>query len=70
MSDLANELAQLPGVAQRLLTLHVSDGRGRCRACTTPGTGMPGARWPCPLHFYASAAEQITRRQAIKRSNR
>ena len=68
MSDVARELAGLPGVAQRLLALHVPDGRGKCRACTRPGTGLPGAPWPCPLHFYASAAmEEITKQQRVTR---
>jgi hypothetical protein len=70
MSDLARELAGLPEITGRLLALHVPDGQGRCRACTTPGTGMPGAAWPCVLHFYASAAEAITRRRAIERGTR
>lgn len=66
VGDVAGELAGLPGVTQRLLALHVSDGHGKCCACTTPGTGMPGARWPCSLHFYAAAAEEIRRqRQSI-----
>lgn len=61
MSAFVGELARLPGVAQRLLALHVPDGGDRCRACTIPGTGLPGAKWPCALHFYASAAEEIRR---------
>lgn len=54
--ELAVQLARLAGVAQRLLAVHVPDPHGRCRGCTTPGTGLPGAVWPCALHFYASAA--------------
>lgn len=69
MSALARELAQLPGVARRLLAAHVPDGHGRCRACTTPGTGLPGARWPCALHFYAAAAQQL-HAQTIERAAR
>lgn len=59
VDGIARELAGLPGTTQRLLALHVSDGHGRCRGCTTPGTGRPGGAWPCGLHFYATAAEQI-----------
>lgn len=59
-SALARELARLPGVTQRLLAAHVADAHGRCRACTTPGTGLPGAQWPCALHFYASVAERFS----------
>ena len=54
--ELAVQLGRLSGVAQRLLVVHVADHRGRCQGCTTPGTGLPGAVWPCALHFYASAA--------------
>ena len=70
VSALARELARLPGVTQRLLALHVSDGRGRCRACTTPGTGLPGAEWPCALHFYASAAEDVRQQLGEERRTR
>ena len=56
---IARELAGLPGTVARLLVLHVPDPHGRCRGCTTAGTGMPGAAWPCSLHFYAAAAQQI-----------
>ena len=56
---LAAELAGLSGVVARLLQLHRSDGAGRCRACTTPGTGQPGARWPCRLHAYALQASGL-----------
>lgn len=70
MSDLAVELARQPETTQRLLALHVPDGNGRCRACTTPGTGRPAAPWPCVLHFYASAADEIARRRARERGTR
>lgn len=63
-SDLARELAGLPEVTKRLLELHVADRHGKCRACTTPGTGIPRAPWPCVLHFYATAADEIRRRWA------
>lgn len=66
MNGIALELAGLPGITQRLLVLHVPDGHGRCRACTRPGIGMPGAAWPCSLHFYATAAAQI-RGEQIRR---
>ncbi len=62
MTGFAQELARLPETTCRLLAVHVPDDRSRCRGCTTPGTGMPGAAWPCVLHFYASAAQEIRRR--------
>lgn len=70
MSDFARELAGLPEVTGRLLILHVPDQHGRCRACTAPGTGIPAAAWPCVLHFYAAAAEEITRRRTVERGMR
>jgi len=69
VNDLARELAGLSDLAQRLLTLHVPDGHVRCRACTAAGTGIPSAPWPCVLHFYATAAEQI-RRHGVERASR
>lgn len=59
VTGVTRELAQLPEVVQRLLVLHVPDENRRCRACTQPGTGTPRAPWPCALHFYASAAQEI-----------
>lgn len=70
MNDVAHALAGLAGVPQRLLAAHVSDGRGRCRACTAAGTGLPSARWPCALHFYAAAAEEIRTQYRVERENR
>lgn len=70
VSKLARELARMPGVPQRLLALHISDGRGRCQACTASGTGLPGVEWPCALHFYASAAEEFRQQQASARRPR
>jgi hypothetical protein len=64
---IARELAGLPGIVSRLLVLHVPDPHGRCRGCTTAGTGIPGAAWPCSLHFYASAAEQIRVKESRSR---
>jgi len=65
VNDLAQELAWQPEITQRLLDVHVADARGRCRGCTTPGTGVPGAAWPCALHFYADAAARIARWHGI-----
>ena len=68
VNELAWELARMPGVPQRLLAVHVSDGHGRCRACTASGTGLPDAKWPCALYFYASAAEEFRRQAGAGRS--
>lgn len=62
MNELARELESQPGIVDALLAAHVPDDRGRCRACTRPGTGIPGASWPCALHFYATAARAKDRR--------
>ena len=50
------------GQAQRRSRVSIDDDAaepcGRCQGCTVPGTGLPGAVWPCALHFYATAAAQ------------
>ncbi len=65
MDDLAYELAWQPEITRQLLVRHVPDANGRCRGCTSPGTGLPGKRWPCALYFYADAATQIAVRHGI-----
>lgn len=54
-------IAAQAGGASRLLALHVPDTAGRCRCCTLPGTGISHAPWPCPIHFYAAAADEVER---------
>lgn len=54
--DVAVALVVMPELCNRLLTLHVADERGRCRACTRGGTGEPGDRWPCSIRDIAMAA--------------
>jgi hypothetical protein len=50
-------LAGMPELWQRLLVDHVPHPGGkRCRACTVPGTGSPGAPWPCSIRDAAEAA--------------
>ena len=46
-----------------LLTQHVDDGRGYCRACSLPQAGF--TRWPCTLHAAALVARDLrpTRRR-------
>lgn len=55
-NDFAEALAQLPGVVDAILVRHVPDEHSRCRACTTGGTGLPSAPWPCGLRWYADQA--------------
>ncbi len=55
---LADELAPMVDVWQRLLDQHVPDLAGRCRTCTKGGTGLPSVRWPCSLHDIADAARR------------
>ena len=46
---LSAALAAMPDLRNRLLAAHVPDASGRrCRACTTPGTGTPGATLALP----------------------
>ncbi|TAK32309.1 MAG: hypothetical protein EPO40_03000 [Myxococcaceae bacterium] len=51
----------MPDVYRRLLDDHTpaANGCGRCRACTVPGTGSPGAVWPCSMHQLAVLARKI-----------
>jgi hypothetical protein len=53
---LVDVLARMPEVWRRLLRLHVPDALGRCRGCTSGGTGLPAGRWPCVLHGLAELA--------------
>ncbi len=46
-------VATMPTLIAGLARAHVTDGHGRCRACTVPGLGTPGARWPCVLALLA-----------------
>lgn len=62
-SEFAAQLAAMPDVADRLLIAHIPDEHGRCRACSTPGTGTPQAAWPCTLHASASAARRVSDRR-------
>jgi hypothetical protein len=56
--QLADELAPMVDVWQRLLDQHVPDRAGRCRTCTKGGTGLPSVRWPCSLHGIADGARR------------
>ncbi|WP_240157215.1 hypothetical protein [Pseudonocardia broussonetiae] len=55
---LADELAPMVQVWERLLALHLPDRTGRCRTCTQGGTGLPGTHWPCALHGIAELARR------------
>lgn len=55
---LADELAPMVEVWERLLVLHLPDRTGRCRTCTQGGTGLPGTQWPCALHGIAELARR------------
>jgi hypothetical protein len=58
LPGVADELAPMVGVWERLLTLHLPDRSGRCRTCTQGGTGLPGTLWPCALHGIAELARR------------
>ena len=52
---IADAVAAIPGLAERLRNEHVDDGTGHCRAC--PIGGQAGFKtWPCPLREVADAA--------------
>jgi hypothetical protein len=54
----ADELAPMVEVWQRLLAEHVPDATGRCRTCTKGGTGLPSMPWPCSIHGIAEMARR------------
>jgi hypothetical protein len=54
----ADELAPMVEVWQRLLAQHVPDRAGRCRTCTKGGTGLPTIPWPCVIHGIADMARR------------
>lgn len=60
--ELVRMLAGMPLARENLLTEHVSDGKGKCRKCTTPGRGTPQAPWPCTLWKLADAAGKVKTR--------
>lgn len=57
-AGLADELAPMVDLWERLLATHLPDGSGRCRTCTQGGTGLPGTQWPCSLHGLADLARR------------
>jgi hypothetical protein len=58
-SGVARVLVAMPDLCARLIEAHVTDGRGRCQACTRGGTGEPGASWPCSIRDAAMAASML-----------
>ena len=58
-AQLAQILATMPDVTERLAREHVPDDGARCRGCTSPGTGQPQEPWPCPLRKLADQARQL-----------
>lgn len=63
----ATFIAAQPGGPRRLMKIHQPDARHRCRGCSTPGTGTPGAEWPCMIHTFAAlAARMVAERTALQ----
>jgi hypothetical protein len=54
----ADELALMVEVWQRLLAQHVPDRAGCCRTCTKGGTGLHTTPWPCVIHGIADMARR------------
>jgi hypothetical protein len=53
---LADQLAPMVEVWQRLLDQHQPDPAGHCRTCTKGGTGLCTTPWPCVIHGFADMA--------------
>lgn len=58
MHALVDELLAQAGLVDRLRAEHVPDSQGRCKGCTTGGTGTLAAKWPCTISGLASMAAQ------------
>jgi hypothetical protein len=65
----ADELAPMVEVWQRLLAQHVPDRAGRCRTCTKGGTGLPTTPWPCVIHGIADMARRSHDEQQRSRAS-
>lgn len=52
-------LADMPDVVAALLSDHVPNAQGECRACGLPGTGGSYKPFPCMLYGLAIAAKRI-----------
>jgi hypothetical protein len=63
VSELALEVVQLPGVADRLVAAHVDDGRGYCAGCWFPQT--PAPVWPCTLSAIGRQARDLDRARRL-----
>jgi hypothetical protein len=58
--ELITFIAAEPGMADRLIRVHVPDERGRCRACSI-GAQAGNHQWPCKLRSAADAAKRAGR---------
>jgi hypothetical protein len=65
----AAELARQPGAPAHLLELHVDDGTGRCRVCSS-GTATGRHRHPCAIRVLAGEALVIQGRKRLDRGER
>ncbi len=59
VSELALEIVEFDGVADRLIAAHVDDGRGYCGGCWFPQT--PAPIWPCTLYAVGRQARELDR---------
>lgn len=53
---LAETLARNPGMAARLMRVHVDDGTGRCTGCSSHSV-RPA--WPCAISWHVARAVEI-----------
>jgi hypothetical protein len=65
----AAELARQPGAPDRLLDLHIDDGSGRCRICSS-GAQTGRYRHPCAIRVLATEALVIQGRTRLDRGER
>jgi hypothetical protein len=60
VSPLVEFIVKNPGLSASLLTLHVDDGHGYCRACAL-GAQRGYHRFPCHIRWTAERAREIER---------
>ena len=53
----ACELGRRPELIENVLREHTPTGDALCRACSSPGYGVPHQEWPCA--FYSLATEAL-----------
>ena len=65
MDPLVGLIRSQPGMAERLLAVHVDDGSGRCRVCSA-GAFSGRYPWPCVIQLCAAEARATGSAAALR----